>query len=90
MKRILTALSAITLSSLCAAGPDSVRDPSELLNSQRSSPTAQLLELQRSGRLASRQEQRLPGPAQSKIYERYINSFGHPIPETYISEEFTE
>ncbi len=90
MKRILTALSALTLCSLCLATPEAVRDPSALLKSQRSSPTAQLLELQRSGKLASRQEQQLPGAAQSKIYERYINSFGHSIPETYISEEFSE
>lgn len=61
-----------------------------LLNSQQTSSTAQLLELQRSGKLASRNEQRLTGPAQSKVYERYINSFGTPIPATYISNDFSE
>ncbi|MAY36797.1 MAG: hypothetical protein CMN84_11925 [Spongiibacteraceae bacterium] len=61
-----------------------------LLKGQQATPTAQLLELQRSGKIASRNEQQLPGKAQSKIYERYINSFGHPIPETYINESFSE
>lgn len=65
-------------------------DRNTLLNSQQTSATAQLLELQRSGKLASRTEQRLSGPAQSKVYERYINSFGTPIPNTYISNEFSE
>lgn len=65
-------------------------DGNKLLNSQQTNSTAQWLELQRSGKLASRTEQRLSGPAQTKVYERYINSFGTPIPATYISNEFSE
>nr|WP_281388629.1 DUF3613 domain-containing protein [Litorivivens lipolytica] len=66
-------------------------DPTQaLLKGQQATPTGQLLQLQRSGKLASRKEQQLPGKAQTKIYDRYINSFGHPIPETYISDTFTE
>ncbi len=86
-------LSSLALASLCQLGftePEEVRDPAELMQSQQSRATTQLLQLQRSGKVASRQEQHLPGQAQSKIYERYINSFGHTIPETFINEEFSE
>ncbi|MFT5033261.1 MAG: hypothetical protein ACI89D_000088 [Bermanella sp.] len=90
MKQILSSIALATLCQLGFASPDGVRDTAELMQSQQTRSTAQLLQLQRSGKLASRQEQHLPGSAQTKIYERYINSFGHTIPETYISEEFSE
>lgn len=91
MKLIFSGIIMVSLSQLALAiPPDSAGDPAELLRSQQSTATAQLLQLQRSGKVASRHEQQLPGSALSKTYERYINSFGHAIPETYISEDFTE
>lgn len=45
--------------------------------------TRQWLELQRSGQAASPQRQTLSGEAMSKIHERYIKSFTHPIPASY-------
>lgn len=47
-----------------------------------------LLELQRSGRLASPYRQTLPGDAQSRAWLRYLNSFTHPIPPRYIDDKF--
>ena len=73
-----------------AAPEESELRPEKYLHLQRTTAAHQLLELQRSGRMASREEQTLPGKAQTKIYQRYIDSFGHPIPETYISEDFSE
>ena len=84
----MTMLLAIPLSA--ASAPESAPDADALMRTQQATPTAQLLQLQRSGKVASRHEQTLPGEAQSKIYERYINSFGHPIPQTYINEDFSE
>lgn len=47
--------------------------------------TRQWLEMQKNGQAASSQNQTLPGPAAAQIYQRYLNSFSHPIPE-YFSE----
>lgn len=51
-------------------------------------PIAALLELQRSGKLASAQQQTLPGPAQTRAWQRYIDSFATPIPARYIDDSF--
>jgi hypothetical protein len=40
------------------------------------------LELQRSGRSAA-PERSLPGPVASRIYDRYLNSFEHPVPDQF-------
>lgn len=45
--------------------------------------TADWLELQRSGKEASQDKQTLSGPVMQNIYERYTNSFKHPIPAEY-------
>lgn len=87
----MLALIFLCLSSAAIADKDEEAANAELLlQTQQTTATANLLQLQRSGKFASRNEQRLPGRAQTKVYERYINSFGHPIPETYINEEFSE
>lgn len=51
---------------------------------------ARLLELQRSGRLATPRPQTLSGEVQSRVYRRYLESFTHPIPDDYIDLEFAE
>lgn len=72
------------------AEPFGKEQTSELLNIMQPSRTAQLLEMQRSGNYASDKQTLLPGKAQKRIYERYLNSFSHPIPDSYISEDFVE
>ncbi|MCK0743716.1 DUF3613 domain-containing protein [Chromohalobacter nigrandesensis] len=53
--------------------------------------TQRLLEWQRSGRGASSHRQELAGPVQSAIWQRYVESFEHEIPERYIdSDDFGE
>lgn len=52
--------------------------------------TERLLELQRSGRIASRQRQSLSGEVQSRVYDRYLQSFTHAIPDAYIDLSFAE
>lgn len=44
--------------------------------------TAQWLELQRSGQAAGAAG-RLPGDAAERVYQRYLNSFDHPIAENF-------
>jgi|GEM_PF-3449998 len=58
---------------------------------QEPAPTAsvaELLEIQRCGQLASSHRQSLPGGAQSRTWQRYLDSFSHPIREHYIDESF--
>lgn len=61
-----------------------VAEPAQPLPKQ-GEQTRQWLELQKNGHAASPHQQTLPGPAAAQIYERYLNSFSHPIPE-YFSE----
>lgn len=49
--------------------------------------TQRLLEWQRSGRGASSHRQELAGPVQSAIWQRYVESFEHEIPERYIDTD---
>ncbi|XKE44030.1 DUF3613 domain-containing protein [Halomonas organivorans] len=49
-----------------------------------------LLESQRDGRLASARPQTLSGEVQSRIHRRYVDSFSHPIPDTYIDMDFVD
>lgn len=43
--------------------------------------THKLLELQGRGVLASERQHPMPAAVAEKIYQRYVNSFTHPIPE---------
>ncbi len=92
----LTQIKRTAIAGLCSAplllcaDPAVNRNTAAQINLTQGTRTAQLLELQRSGRVASPQQQQLPGKAQHNIYERYLKSFTHPIPETYISRDFTE
>ncbi|MEE3215954.1 MAG: DUF3613 domain-containing protein [Pseudomonadota bacterium] len=52
--------------------------------------TRGMLAAQREGRVASPSVQVLSGKVQSQIYQRYVDSFGHPIPERYIETGFGE
>ncbi|THF64458.1 DUF3613 domain-containing protein [Pseudothauera rhizosphaerae] len=44
-------------------------------------PTRAWLALQRSGAAASAQPQPLSGEVMEKVYERYLESFAHPVPD---------
>lgn len=47
------------------------------------------VDLQASGSAASVTARPLPGDAATNAYERYANSFKHPIPETFKRESFS-
>lgn len=49
--------------------------------------TREWLSLQRSGQAASTQPQPIPGPVADKIYQRYQDSFSHPIPEYFAADD---
>lgn len=49
--------------------------------------TRQWLEAQRTGTQASPRVQRLPEAARTRALERYLDSFSHPIPETYFDRD---
>ena len=49
--------------------------------------TRRWLELQSSGAEASKNRQTVSGPVADEIYKRYVDSFKHPIPEFYKSED---
>lgn len=51
--------------------------------------TRSLLEMQRSGSKASENKQRLPAIVLDDILERLENSFTHPIPDNFVSTEFS-
>ena len=51
--------------------------------------TNSLLEMQRSGDKSSDYQQKLPAVVLDEILERYENSFTHPVPEYFVSTEFT-
>lgn len=49
--------------------------------------TRQWLDLQKNGQQASSHKQTLSGPAAARVYQRYLDSFSHPIPEYYSEVE---
>ena len=51
--------------------------------------TRRLLEQQRAGHHASSNDQWLSGDVQREVYRRYVNSFSHSIPETFIDDDFS-
>lgn len=61
------------------AGSEEYYTPAYEVGSQ----TQQWLNMQREGSHASPQAQTLPGPVMDQVYQRYIKSFGHPIPDLY-------
>lgn len=49
----------------------------------------QWLQLQTSGQQASDLEQTLEGDVASRVYQRYLDSFTHPIPQHFPRESFS-
>ncbi|MBI2383566.1 MAG: DUF3613 domain-containing protein [Gammaproteobacteria bacterium] len=52
--------------------------------------TAKWLDLQRSNHAALGAARPLPGDAADRIYQRYLKSFSHPVPESYNRKRFVE
>lgn len=52
--------------------------------------TRNWVQLQTSGTAASPVERTMPGDIADKTYDRFANSFTHPIPEKFEREKFTE
>ncbi len=59
------------------------------LSERRNSPVAKLLEQQRSGKSESKKEQNLDSKTRSNVYQRYVDSFGRPIPESFGGDSFS-
>ncbi len=53
------------------------------------SSTRAWTDLQRDNTAALRGSRPLPGDAADKIYQRYLNSFGQPIPDAFGRKSFT-
>lgn len=51
--------------------------------------TRDWLELQASGAQASEAERPMTGELAERVYQRYLDSFSHPIPEQFAREAFT-
>ena len=82
---LLCCLSAA--STVYAANPTAGGDDYNAPAYEPGSQTRQWLSMQREGTQASQQAQTLPGPVMDQVYQRYIKSFGHPIPERYEERE---
>jgi hypothetical protein len=79
----------IALLALCLCAPALADPPVDRAIAPQ--PTvAALLALQRSGQLAATPRQTLPGDAQSRIWQRYLDSFTRPIPARYVEDAFKE
>ena len=70
-----------------AAGGGAALDETAAATDQPALPvgaaTQRLLALQRGGTMASTTPRPIPGEVAHRSYERYLNSFNHPIPDRY-------
>ncbi len=76
---LAVAFNAFAETGTVATGQSQASEDSYEVGSQ----TRQWLDMQREGSQASQQAQTLPGPVMDQVYQRYIKSFGHPIPDLY-------
>lgn len=75
-------LKADELSSADTVQPSAQSNKTNSAKLADGSTTRAWLELQRSGGQASPHKQSVSGPVMENIYERYKESFSHPIPDT--------
>lgn len=91
-------LAALLLSAALAAAADEPRSRAGIhpYHAAPPHPTASrqqvqgMLQAQRTGAHASSREQYLTGPVQHEIYQRYVDSFSHRIPERYAAAELSD
>lgn len=81
---------SVLLLALCLPLPALAAPPPDQRAEPAPSSVAALLQLQRSGELAPAQRQTLPGAVQTKVWQRYVDSFAQPIPESFIGRTFTD
>lgn len=86
-----TVLLALTcmLSVTAAYAESPVSEQQPPAESQQSATRA-WLELQSSGRVASKQPQPLSGDVLDKVHKRYVDSFSRPIPERFDHESYAD
>ena len=77
------AVLAVTSNAFAETGTASTQNQASEGSYEVGSQTRQWLDMQRDGSQASQQAQTLPGPVMDQVYQRYIKSFGHPIPDLY-------
>ena len=86
MKKLTLAFvfSTSALSMSAFAEPEIIYTP----NSTPKTTTQKLLDQQRSGQYASEHEQHLSGKVSTEVYNRYVKSFSHTIPERFSKDTF--
>lgn len=89
MNRITLLTLTCMLAATAARAGDEAAEP-QAEQTPSTTATRAWLDLQSSGQAASGQPQPLSGEVLNKIHERYIDSFGKPIPEHYEHESFTD
>ena len=62
---------------------------SALADPKPGTETKAWLDLQKSGKAASKEARPVPGEIAEKTYDRYLKSFDHPIPEEFSRESFS-
>lgn len=80
--RTLILMLALGLPLLAAAA-----DPEQ--NQKPGAQTREWLELQKSGNAVEGAARPMPGEVADKVYQRYVDSFGRPIPESYSRDSIT-
>ena len=83
MKRMMW-IGVLAAVSLSAAAEDAVSPQVP----QTGEKTRQWLDLQVSGNASLGAVRPMPGDVAEKVYERYLNSFDHPLPEQMQREQF--
>lgn len=85
--RVISAVLALALSAPLVAGERDDQEGAERQGEDaRKGSVDEWLELQRSGKAAGSRPT-LTGEEMQRIYDRYLDSFTHPIPETFRTED---
>ena len=80
-------ITTLYLAVYLAAAPTSYADKSFPSSRTPGAATKQWLQMQSSAEQASSSVQSLSGPVSTTIYQRYKDSFNHPIPEKFTSKD---
>lgn len=74
---------------LLMAGSAMAQDNPQSAPMQVGDETRQWLELQASGNASLGTIRPMPGEIADKVYQRYLDSYDHPLPETFDRDSFT-
>lgn len=90
MKRILMTALLAALGVPAAIHAQPAATPAADRTPGKGAQTREWIELQKSGQAAPREaEAPMPGEVADRVYQRYVESFAHPIPETYPRDAFS-